>query len=148
MELYLATLGNQNVKLSIFLFISIKSNQSLKGGVIQDAEYEVDVFQNFFYITTQLLCTIAQNPRKLFLTELSCIPLGLDRQLFQCCIDAKYNVNSRTIDVVSSSKRHHVSTWLIQTCNFTKEQLLHVVVKKYKILFYDDGSRMLLNNST
>ena len=139
MELYLATLRNQNVKLSIFLFISI-SNQSLKGGVTQDAEYEVDVFQNVFYIITQLLCTIAQNPRKLFLTVKLHPPRLRQAELFQCCIDAKCNVKSHDIDVVSSSKRCHVSTWLIQTCNFTKEQLLHVAVKKYKILFYDDDS--------
>ena len=31
-------------------FISINNKQSLKG-VMQDAEYEIDVFQNFFYIT-------------------------------------------------------------------------------------------------
>ena len=31
-------------------FISINNKQSLKG-VIQDAEYEIDVFQNFFFIT-------------------------------------------------------------------------------------------------
>ena len=35
---------------SNIFFISINNKQSLKG-TIQDAEYEIDVFQNFFYIT-------------------------------------------------------------------------------------------------
>ena len=88
-------------------FISINNKHPLKG-VIQDAENKIDVFQHI---------------------DLSCIPL--DRQ--SCfSVDAKY-MWSR-IDVVSSSKRRHLSTWLIQTCNFTKEQPLHVVVQKYKII--------------
>ena len=33
-----------------YFFISINNKQSLKG-IMQDAEYEIDVFQNFFYIT-------------------------------------------------------------------------------------------------
>ena len=100
-----------------YFFISINNKQSLKG-VIQDAEYEIDVFQNFFYITVQLLYTIAQNPRKILSTELSCI--HLDRQ--SCLnVDTKY-MWSR-IDVVLSSKRRHVFTWLIQACNFTKERV-------------------------
>ena len=35
---------------TINIFFSINNKDSLKG-VIQDAEYEIDVFQNFFYIT-------------------------------------------------------------------------------------------------
>ena len=50
MELYIAIIRTQNAKLSILFIVSINKKQSLKG-VIQDAEYETDVFQNFFYIT-------------------------------------------------------------------------------------------------
>ena len=84
--------------INIFL-ISINNKQSLEG-IIQDAEYEKDVFQNFFYITVYLLYTTAQNPGKILLTELSCIPF--DRQ--SCFnIDAKY-MWSR-IDVVDDDMR-------------------------------------------
>ena len=34
---------------TINIFIIINNKQSMKG-IIQDAEYEIDVFQNFFYI--------------------------------------------------------------------------------------------------
>ena len=46
-ELQHSGTGMQTI--NIFL-ISINNKQSLEG-VIQDAEYEIDVFQNFFYIT-------------------------------------------------------------------------------------------------
>ena len=50
MKLYIVTLRNKNAKLSIYFVISVNKKPSLKG-VIQNAEHEIGVFQNFFYIT-------------------------------------------------------------------------------------------------
>ena len=59
---------------NINIFFTIINNKQYLKGVTQDAEYKIDVLQNFFYIAVELLCTIAQNPTKIVLTELRRIP--------------------------------------------------------------------------
>ena len=81
---------------------------------------EIGVFQNFFYITVQLLRTIAQNARKILLTEFivlqSCIPL--DRQLFQRRYKVYVKSHRHRIVVKTTSCVHVVNSESLSQNNY------------------------------